>query len=308
MPELPEVETISKDLNKKIPGLKIRDFWTDFKAGKGLGKNIQLPPDIGKFKKEIISRKILKVYRKGKNILIDLSGGKLLLIHQKMTGHLLVGKWQINKVKSLKLKVQSLVSGEMQEKVNNYIHAIFYLSNGRQLALSDLRKFAKIMAGDKDKIEALPDLKNLGPDPLELTEKEFVEILNKQKGKIKQILMDQEILSGIGNIYSDEILWFAKIHPFARVEKLSNKNLKNIYKYTRQVLKEAIKLRGASISDYRDPEGKSGGYDKIRRVYRREGEKCPSTSLGTGLYCNGIIKRIKIGGRSAHFCSKCQKL
>lgn len=295
MPELPEVETISQDLNKKIPGLIVRDFWTDWK------NIVKLPADLEKFKKEIIGREILKVYRKGKNILIDLSGGKLMLVHQKMTGHLLIGKWSLDYARDeQKPIVKSLIAGPMQEKVNGYIHAIFYLSDGRQLALSDLRKFAKIMAGDKDKIENLPDLQKLGPDPLELSEREFVEILSKQKGKIKQVLMNQEIFSGIGNIYSDEILWFAGIHPFARAEKLGEKDLQGIYKYTKEVLKEGIKLRGISISDYRDPEGQPGGYDKIRRVYRREGEKCPR--------CGEEIKRLKMGGRSAHYCPKCQKL
>lgn len=292
MPELPEVETISKDLNKKIPGLKIRDFWTDWP------KAIRLPKKIEDFKKEIIGRKILKVYRKGKNVLMDLSGGKLLLVHQKMTGHLLLGKWELEKVKREKGKMKSLIKGALEEKVNDYIHTIFYLNNGQQLALSDLRKFAKIMAGDKGKIENLPDLKDLGPDPLELSERKFIKILSEQKGKIKQVLMDQSVFSGIGNIYSDEILWFAKIHPFTGVEKLSEKELKNIYKHTKQVLREAIKLRGTSISDYRDPEGRAGGYDKIRRVYRREGEKCSR--------CRSAIKRVKMGDRSAHYCPKCQ--
>lgn len=299
MPELPEVETISKYLNKKIPGLIIRDFWTDFSAGSQMGSNIKFPLSVEKFRKEIVGKKILKVYRKGKNILIDLSGNKLLLVHQKMTGHLLIGKWSFDYAQDGQHpKVKSLVKGTMQEKVNNYIHAIFYLSNGWQLALSDLRKFAKMMAGDKNEIENFPDLKDLGPDPLEISEKEFVEILSKQRGKIKQVLMDQNVFAGIGNIYSDEILWFAKIHPFTRVEGLKDKDLRNIYKYTKQVLKEAIKLRGTSISDYRDPEGRAGGYDKIRKVYRREGEKCPR--------CSSTIKRLKMGGRSAHFCPKCQ--
>ena len=156
------------------------------------------------------------------------------------------------------------------------------------------------MAGDKEKIKDLPDLKDLGPDPLEISEKEFIDILKNKKGKIKQVLMEQSVFAGIGNIYSDEILWFAKIHPFARTEELKEKDLKNIFKYTNDILREGIKLRGTSISDYRDPEGRAGGYDKIRRVYRREGEKCPR--------CKDEIKRIKMGGRSAHFCPVCQKL
>lgn len=289
MPELPEVETITKDLNKKIPGLIIRDFWTDWK------KAIKYPKGLDRFKEEVVGKKILKVYRKGKNVLISLSDDKLLLVHQKMTGHLLVGKWDI-----VKGKARPLTEGFLKEKVNDYIHAIFYLSNGQQLALSDLRKFAKLMAGNKDEMENLPDLKDLGPDPLEISEKKFIDILKNKKGKIKQVLMEQGVFAGIGNIYSDEILWFAKIHPFARTEKLSDKDLKNIYKYAKEVLNEGIKLRGTSISDYRDPEGRAGGYAEVRRVYRREGERCPR--------CKGEIKRIKMGGRSAHYCPKCQKL
>lgn len=292
MPELPEVETISKYLNRKIPGLKIRDFWTDW------SKAIKLPKKVEDFKKEIIGREVLKVYRKGKNILFDLSGGKMLLVHQKMTGHFLIGQWKIEK-QGRKEVVVPMNDGFLREKVNNYIHDIFYLSDGSQLALSDLRKFAKLMVGDKEKIQNLSDLKDLGPDPLEVSEKEFIDILKNKKGRIKQVLMDQSVFAGIGNIYSDEILWFAKIHPFARTEELKEKNLKNIFKYTKEVLEEGIKLRGTSISDYRDPEGRAGGYDKIRRVYRREGEKCPR--------CKTAITRIKIGSRSAHYCTNCQK-
>ncbi|MEK9154462.1 MAG: DNA-formamidopyrimidine glycosylase [Patescibacteria group bacterium] len=289
MPELPEVETISKDLNKKITGLKIRDFWTDWR------KSLKLPKNIEQFKKEIKNRKILKVYRKGKNILINLTGNKLLLIHQKLTGHLLIGKW---KVENEKGRVVSLIKGSLAEKVNSYIHSIFYLDNGWQLALSDLRKFAKLMVGDKKIIENLADLKNLGPDPLEITFLQFKEILKRKRGKIKSVLMDQTVLAGIGNIYSDEILWFSKINPFKMSEKLSEEELKKIYKYSRSTLKKAISLRGTSISDYRDPEGYAGGYDKIRKVYQRGNKPC--------FRCHNLIKRVKIGSRSAHFCPVCQ--
>lgn len=112
--------------------------------------------------------------------------------------------------------------------------------------------------------------------------------------------MNQNLIAGIGNIYSDEILWLAKIHPLRRANDLGDKELKNIYEAIKIILKKAVKLRGASISDYRDISGKPGGYAEQRYVYRKEGEKCPR--------CKGIIKRIKIKSRSAHYCPACQKL
>ena len=111
--------------------------------------------------------------------------------------------------------------------------------------------------------------------------------------------MDQEVISGIGNIYSDEILWKAKIHPFKSASKLKDEELKTIYDATKKILEKAVKMRGTSISDFRDPEGKKGKYAEIRSVYQKEGELCPR--------CGSKIKRVKMGSRSAHFCPKCQK-
>ncbi len=113
--------------------------------------------------------------------------------------------------------------------------------------------------------------------------------------------MDQNVISGIGNIYADDILFAAKIHPLKKVEKLSEKELKAIFEATKKILKKAVKLRGTSTSDYRDTSGKKGGYGNVRLVYQREGENCPRG-------CGGVIKRIKIGGRSAHYCPACQRL
>ncbi len=151
----------------------------------------------------------------------------------------------------------------------------------------------------------LPELKNLGLEPLDksFNFKKFAETLRHGSGrgrKIKQVLMDQETIAGIGNIYSDEILWQAKIHPFRRVNKLRVDELKRIYLAMKQILKKALKLRGTSISDFRDTGGRSGAYSDVRKVYRREGEKCPR--------CGSIIKRIKIGGRSARYCPACQRI
>lgn len=296
MPELPEVQTTISDLKKKIVGLKIIDVWAD---AKGLIKK----PSFKDFKKQIKNAEIEKIERHGKNILIYLNpkphtlNPKILLIHQKLTGHLLYGLWAINKGRWTPKE-----KGPLNEPVNRFIHLVFYLNNGKMLALSDLRKFAKVVLDPAEEILNSKDIKELGPEPLDksFTLKRFKEALGNKKTKIKQVLMDQNVIAGIGNIYSDEILWQAKIHPFKPANQLKDKELRAIYKAMREILEKAVKLRGTSISDFRDPEGKKGNYSEILSVYQREGEKC--------LRCGAEIKRIKIGGRSAHFCPKCQKI
>ncbi|MCX6813026.1 MAG: bifunctional DNA-formamidopyrimidine glycosylase/DNA-(apurinic or apyrimidinic site) lyase [Candidatus Azambacteria bacterium] len=301
MPELPEVETIVRDLNKKVHGEKIADVWTDwpkyFKRSKG---------GFEEFKKIVKGKKIKKIRRLGKNIIFDLSDDKKMLIHQKLTGHLLVGHWQIKNNKPI-----STEEGPLTEKVNDYIHAIFWLGKNKMMGFSDLRKFGKILAVDKKDFENLEDVKNIGPDPLTPNFKftKFRDLMSKKRGPIKKVLMDQDVISGIGNIYSDEILFVAKIHPLKKAEKLGDKELRAIFGAAKKILKKAVKLRGASISDYRDTAGKAGRYTEVRLVYQREGEKCPRLRQGFGgqaRRCDGVIKRIKIGGRSAHFCPHCQ--
>lgn len=290
MPELPEVETIVNDLKKILLKRRIVDVWSDT-------KKLIKQPDFEIFKKQVRELEIINIRRRGKNILIDLSDNFTLLIHQKLTGHLLYGKWTIQKN-----KVVPLLHGALDDPMNNFIHVIFYLDNNYQLALSDLRKFAKIILAKTDEIENLKEIKEIGPDPLDknFDFKTFKKVIKKQRGKIKQVLMEQKVIAGIGNIYSDEILWWAKIHPLRTTASLTDEELKKLYHYTLEVLKTAIKARGSSVSDYRDPKGEKGSYDQIRRVYRRENQKC--------YRCGTLIKRIKIGGRSSCYCPICQKL
>lgn len=291
MPELPEVETTVRDLQKKILGQKIHDVWSDFK------KQVKKPKNFEQFKKEVKGRKIKKVRRRGKNILFDLSGNKTLLIHQKLTGHLLVGYWVLDNG-----YWKPKVKGPLEEKVNTYIHLLFTFGNGQMLVLSDLRKFAKVELWNTEELEKSEGMKSLGPEPLEkdFTFKRFQECLKEKKGKIKQVLMNQEVIAGIGNIYSDEILFEAKIHPSKEILKLNTDELKRIYQAIKKILKLAIKLKGTSVSDFRRTSGQKGYYERERKAYRREGEKCSR--------CGKKIKRVKLAGRSAHFCPKCQKL
>ena len=246
MPELPEVQTIVSDLRKILPGLKIMGIETDWKK---MFKNSSLE----NFKKEVVGEKILDVRRVGKNILIDLTDNKTILVHQKMTGHFLYGKWEM---------VTPPVAGEAKwlgkeagairdDPQNRFIHLVFDLSKGKQLALSDLRKFAKVLLWPTDKLSELKDINNLGPDPT--TENfdfnKFQERLVGKKGKIKTVLMDQSVFAGIGNIYSDEILWLAGIHPLRQVSSLIQEELKSIFTSTKKILKKAIEARGTSDSD-----------------------------------------------------------
>jgi len=302
MPELPEVETTVRDLKKKVPGRTFIDVWTDFQ------KMIKKPKDFKDFKKEIKGRKIENIRRRGKNILIDLSGRhppatrKTLLIHQKLTGHLLIGNWKLDTTHPPSLgNWKPLKTGPLQEKINTYIHLMFWLSGNLMLALSDLRKFAKVELLNKEDLKK--ELSSLGLEPLDKSftfEKFKKALLKRRKGKIKQVLMDQTVIAGIGNIYSDEILWRAKIHPFKDVSKLTEEELKKIYQAMKKILGKAIEVKGESISDFRRISGEKGGFDPLRKVYRKEGEKCNR--------CGTIIKRVKLAGRSAHFCPSCQRL
>lgn len=288
MPELPEVETTVAGLKGKIIKKTITDAWTDApKIIKGFRR-------FSDFKKIIEGKRIENISRIGKNIIIDLSGDYILLIHQKMTGHLLLGKWVLEKE-----KWKPLCKGPLEDPINLYIHLMLLLNDGSMIALSDLRKFAKVEL--KRRKEILP-LKGVGPDPLnkEMNFSKFREILKKKNGKIKKVLMDQSAISGIGNIYADEILWEAKIHPLKEIKDLEDKEIETIFLLSRTILKKAIKLKGDSMSDYRLVDGKKGGYQNFHKAYRREGKPC--------LFCKEKIKRIKINNRSAHFCPRCQKL
>jgi len=286
MPELPEVETTVKGLQKVLNRIFVY-VWTD-------SPKLIKKPGFNQFEKEIKNKKIKRIWRRGENIIFELSDGYSLLVHQKLTGHFLIGNWE--------LKTESwepLKTGALGERVNHYIHLMFRLDNGLMLALSDLRKFAK---AELWKTESLvEELSSLGPEPLEkeFTFNKFKEIVKNRKIKIKQILMDQKLIAGIGNIYSDEILWRAKIHPFESGAELSEKELRDIYKYIKPVLNQAIKLKGTSVSDYRDIKGEEGQFKKLIKVYQKENEKCSR--------CGTKIKRKKMGGRSAHFCPTCQK-
>lgn len=293
MPELPEVQTVVNHLIPVLPGLTIRDIWTD------TPKLVKSHPNFPNFKKAVIGKKVLRVERKAKNILINLSGGQTLAVHQKMTGHLLYGFWERKDGKWL-----SPTKGAIRDDPHNrFIRVIFYLSNSKMLALCDMRKFAKIILVETAKINSHKDFSSLGPDALDknLTLKKFSAIIKSKKGKIKQILLDQTVLSGIGNIYADESLYEASIHPMERPENISPAKMSALYKAIRKILTLAIKHGGSSDVDFRNPKGERGQYQEKHKAYRLQGEKCSRRDGGT-------ITRIHVGGRGTHYCPVHQKL
>lgn len=300
MPELPEVHTTKEGLNKRIKNLSILNVWSDyFKKTTDTKKDtVKNKSFFEKFKKEIVGKKILKCERRGKNILIHLSSSITILIHMKMTGHLMYGEYKFDGKKWLATK-----DGPLKDPFNGFIHFLIEFKNGKSLAFSDMRKFAKVTLFETKYQNDHKDLKILGPDPIEETfdfKKLKERLLIKQKWPIKKVLMDQTVLAGIGNIYSDEILWASSISPFRTPESLTDYDFKNIYKNMTLILNKSIKLGGDSMSDYRNIDGEKGGFQNIHKVYRRQKSICLKKN------CGGLITKSIIGGRSAHFCNKHQ--
>ncbi|MEK7095545.1 MAG: DNA-formamidopyrimidine glycosylase [Patescibacteria group bacterium] len=288
MPELPEVQTTASGLHSFVQKLKIKDVWTDYNSPYFKGsETIKDPRYFQYFKKGVVGKKILHVSRRAKNILINLSGNLTIIIHMKMTGHLLYGDY--NK----------------SDPYNRFIHFIIYLSNGKNIELSDVRKFAKVALVPTDTIHDSIHLKGIGPEPLEKSftfEKFLARIYTKRNGKIKPTLMDQSIVAGIGNIYADESLWKAGIHPESLVKDVSCVVLKKLFDSIKITLSKGIDLGGASMSDYRNIHGEKGRFQEQHKVYQRKGERCSKKG------CGGIIVRSVVAGRGTHFCNGHQKL
>lgn len=293
MPELPEVETTARILNSKIKNLRILDVWTDYDSPFNRGKkNVKDKNYFPYFKKEVVGKKVVSVKRRAKNVLINLSGEKTILVHMKMTGHLLFGKYKRDGDKWI------APLGALSDPYNRFVHLAFKMSDGNFLVLSDSRKFAKAKILEND------DLDGLGPEPFDkdMNVKIFKErILKRKNTKIKTVLMDQSIIAGVGNIYSDEVLWFSGISPQRTAGKLNDVEIRKLFVNIKKVLAKSIKMGGDSMSDYRNPLGERGGFQNIHKVYQRKGERCLKKR------CRGVIKRTMIGGRSSHYCEHCQK-
>ena len=300
------------------------------------------------FKKKIIGKKIISATRRAKNILIHLESatkeGETILIHMKMTGHLLFGKYNFvgkdnkkytkNSPKWLPISPESL-----KDPFNRHIHFILTLKNGKRknfkkrkddtmddeavshLALCDSRKFAKVTliepeTGGKTDVQqnfylTSSHLMDIGPEPLEksFTFEKFMARLDlKPHWKIKQTLMDQSVIAGIGNIYADESLWRAEIHPAEKVGNIKPAKMHKLFDAIKQTLSRGIDFGGDSMSDYRNIHGERGKFQEQHHAYQKTGERCDRVDRNGKNNCNGTIVRIVVGTRGTHYCNTHQKL
>ncbi len=312
MPELPEVETTVRGLNETVRGRKIVDAWSSLPKKSHIKKDeVKNLNFWNKFKKEIIGKKILRAERRGKNILIHLTNPSTslgmnqnltVLIHMKMTGHLMYGKYRMGK-KSDGLEFHDWPwwsdDKNLQDPYNRFIRVLFKLDNGYSLAFCDSRKFGKVTFFETKELITTKHLKDVGIDAIDpdLNFETFKKLLMKRpNGRIKNILMDQTLVAGIGNIYSDEMLWRAGIHPEEQVRNIPEKKFKEMFKVMSPLLKRGIDFGGDSMSDYRNIYGLPGKFQNKHNVYQKAGEHCSKPG------CRGVIIRKVVGGRSAHFC------
>ncbi len=307
MPELPEVTTTVNGLQKVLPRLIFADVWTDLNKKqtiKQFKETIKNDLFYKSFKKKVIGAKILRVERRAKNILIHLNNGQSVLIHLKMTGHLLYGKYVFNK-KENKWQPDKKEKASLFDPYNRFIHVVFSLSNGKHLAFCDSRKFGKVTIIPSHQLENATHLKNIGPEPLEdsFTFSLFKKrILSRPNWSIKTALMDQSVIAGIGNIYSDEMLWLSSLHPESKPIMIPSSYLLSLYKSLKKVLTQGIDFGGDSMSDYRNIDGAPGNFQHHHNVYQKKNTKCVKKN------CEGDILRKVINGRSAHYCNSHQKL
>ncbi|MEZ0208813.1 MAG: Fpg/Nei family DNA glycosylase, partial [Candidatus Paceibacterota bacterium] len=296
MPELPEVHTTVTGLHRVLPGLTITDIWTDMWSTAKLAKNtIKDRSYFPYFKKYTLGKKVIGVRRRAKNILIDLDNGFTMIIHMKMTGHLMYGKYVQNKNYNGRewpwIPVEK--KSPLLDPYNRHIHVVFTLSNNHQVAFCDSRKFGTIVVEKTDTLHTERFL-HTGPEPLEtdFTLVQFKERIMKSPARaIKTVLMDQTIIAGIGNIYSDEMLHRAHILPTRTPRTINETEWKLLFKSMKEVLNKGIDFGGDSTSDYRNIEGKRGEFQQKHLVYLRTKEKY----LTKG--CVGVITKQTISGR-----------
>lgn len=272
MPELPEVETIVRGLRNQLTGLEF------FGAEINLAKCIRGKKD--SFCESLRGRRILSLSRRGKNIIFHLSGGAALIIHLRMTGQLQIVP--------------------LSQTIDPHTHAIFsFREHPYQLRFNDFRQFGRIWLEEKGRGEEISSLKMLGPEPLEISGQEFVRRVQAKKRMIKPLLLDQLFIAGVGNIYADESLHQAQIHPKRMSATLSDQTLLRLHHSLKRILRAAIRSGGTSVRSYVDSTGSRGRFQNFLHVYHREGEPCRQ--------CGSTIVREAVGGRSSFFCPRCQR-
>lgn len=269
MPELPEVETIRRDLIRDVKGKKIKDVEV-------LNPKVIKEPKPVQFRKRIKGATFQDLLRRAKVLAVKLSSGDYLVVHLRMTGQL-------------------IYSAQREEKAR----VILCLSNGKYLNFNDQRLFAELrLVKDWQKLKFVQEL---GIEPLEkeFTARRFKDMLEGRKTKIKPLLMEQTFIAGIGNLYAQEALFLAGILPERAANKLKDDEIKKLHRAIQKVLQEGIQCRGSSVDNYVNGRGEQGKYHLRLKVYGREGSPCAK--------CKGKIKKISLGGRGTCFCPRCQK-
>lgn len=270
MPELPEVETIRRQLEEEIVGQTIVDVWHD--------RPKMLRPSPTVFVEGVKDKKIVGVRRRGKLLVFELGDG-FFVCHLRLSGRLLVR--------------------QRDGPTDDYVHVILKFENGKELRFAEARLFGYMeYLPNQASLEKI--LSKYGPEPLDdLTAEEFFEILQKTSRPVKLVLLDQNKISGVGNIYANDALFLARIHPQTPANRLTRGQSDKLLKAIEQVFQEGLKYGGASDQWYRQVHGEEGKYQEHFKVYGRAGEKCD--------VCGGKVKRIELGGRGTFFCSQCQK-
>ncbi len=289
MPELPEVETVKRGLDRLLPGRTVANV--QFDTPKCFPNN---PSDVDRF---LHGAKITGVRRRAKVLLIDLSSGYTLVTHLKMTGQLVFDS-----------KQEHFGAGHPNDSLVAHLpdkstHVTLELTDGSSLFFNDQRKFGWMRLVPTVAVDELPFMVKVGPEPLELAFTWQVlqqRLARRARSNIKAALLDQTVLAGVGNIYADESLWSAKIHPSTLVGALSAEQIQELHKELIAVLQLSIDQGGSSNHTYVDAEGNRGSYMKFANVFRREGLPCPR--------CGRIIEKLRVAGRGTHICPKCQKL
>jgi formamidopyrimidine-DNA glycosylase len=282
MPELPEVETIKKELEKYLVGHKIEKVEIRYqKAFQG-------------DKRSLVGGKVKAIRRFGKALVIDLDNGFSLVIHIKLTGQLIYRGPNLKKPPNLSKKIIGGLDGK-------HTHVVFNLDKNGKLYYNDVRKFGWIKVVKIDEVENVDFIKKLGPEFLDsLTLDKFKKLVKSTKRSIKTLLMDQSRVAGVGNIYANDALFLAHIHPKKSSQKLTDEEIGKLYKAVKTVLRKGLKHGGASELAFVTPSGEEGRYQDHTLIYGKEGEPCPNS-------CGGRVKKIKVGGRGTYFCPNCQK-
>jgi formamidopyrimidine-DNA glycosylase len=274
MPELPEVETIARSLAPRLKGRTIAGIDLVFRPllRRGGRKGLEA----------LRGRSILGVRRRGKMLLVGIEGGRTLVFHLKMTG-------------------QFLFAGEGAARDKHTRLVVRFADGSDELRFRDVRKFGFLVCVDGDPAASCGELACLGPEPLEVGLPEFRAVLEGRRGRIKSLLLDQTRIAGVGNIYADETLFEARIHPETAASSLRTDAVERLYHSLRKILASALEAGGSTLTDegYRDADGNPGDFQFAHKVYDRTGEPC--------LVCGTPIKMKRVGGRSSHFCPKCQR-